>query len=502
MNLKEIMTGSPEKFLDFVKNNTQLGERRQKLAEYKYRLKKLKTAEDTKYALLLPIELSVPFNPFDFKDESVFNAKHPFNFPGSVTTMLIKLKELLKADAEFAQFVAEDLGVEVADLRLDDPQALYKEDTKVFAKYRRLLVYTDDVQCLHTDPASQYGIRRHVDVHYDENGDIQSVWTDPVTKERKEASMGIQLYMLENALIALRIEEINKEFTEGDMKNRPEAEKKAAIKAVYAERLITNPYVAGFTRAEVFTLTNDKLVDKESAADWNRKKDLQALEHYVKVTTADLGKYQGFIGGRFDFNLDYLEINWSVPKKTSDQNVALQIDRDCASSDTRIMNAENGLKGFDEKYREYRDNLDMWDPAVMRRSVYDFFHITDDEITNQFRNNLKRYEDVMANQVIAENYMDVMDKIDESLSSRVIEQITSNSGSTVELKQENLASIPKVTQETEDDDIGATAFEEIAAGFAEGAAAAEEEAKKPTTASAEFAAANAEVGDILNDALN
>ena len=405
------------------------------------RLKKDKVVPGEASKKIYALQLSIPFDPLTGNTE-VFNLDHPFNFPTSPTTAVIYLKQQMRENEGLKEMYAKLGGMTAEEYDVTEDK-ITEQDEKVFKKYRTVLHYNLPVQKFNMSGFGKYGRKGLSQTKFDKYG-------RPVEKD-----LGYQLYELEQALAFEEMAQIKKEYEPGGSKfGKPEKQKKDDFKAVFNRMLVSNPYRAGTVRLLTFELdANDDIKDKDAVKS-STKDNLGQYEKYGSGSKNELSILTELLNTSVDKEFDYLEADVSYPNVTDvpeAERVLTAYQRKAFSKNpvNRIADID---EDFREKYREWRDNQDVFNEEVMMKSVWEYTPIDDNVLLEQYKSDLADKKDLITG-AIASNFKGILAEIDEALSDELLDKMLDGEmieGTSIEGKIEEYSKEIKVPEASEE----------------------------------------------------
>lgn len=382
-------------------------------------LKKFKMEAEKNYAVLIPLEVALPFDPTDLNSDA-FDRHNPLPLAGSPTTAIRGLKLMAKNDPALAEKLAQTLQVEVKDLNLD-VDSVESSEIKMWHKLCRIQYITGYVQHLNTNHEKfAFGRKVGAEVILDDEGNVQD------TK-----GVGYRLYELESALISVEIQMLKDTYEPGGVNaDRPAKDMEAAIKNLWQNRLVGNPYQIAFCRCAVFTSTPDGSVNSDEITAWNKSKKIGQFIRYQKITRDRIELFESVLTTRSDMNMDFVEITVNVPKAENGRINYMSVNYGLANKSSSIFqidedtgNPINNLKGFIEEFTAYRDDAKVWTDDILRRSIIEYRIPGDSQFIAEVSSNLSTYEDALKSESIFTQYSDILQQLNSSLYSDVAEKI-------------------------------------------------------------------------------
>lgn len=440
------------KYLENVKSNFDASQAKTRAAfsNGSAFLKKVKFEPDQRLAIIYPLEICLPFDPVTL-DDDVFNIDNPLPLSGSPTSACIALRKQAKTNPEFAEVLARALDCSIEDLKVDSEEFDIK-DIKLWHKFARIQYVSGYTQHLNTNPG-QFKFGRNVGAKAIVDDSYQVIGTEGV---------GFRLHELETSLIAIRVQNVQREYEPGGSKaDRPKEELKAEIKSLWTDRLIGNPYPVVFGQIAVFHVDTDNAVDKKEREDWKKNKKISNFFYYQKLSREKiintLEKALSSKGN--DVAMDFLEAVVTVPKNEDGDKTRVQymgISYTAASTQSSVFGSIEGepnnadLEGFIEAYRAYRDDDKKWSPKALEKSVFELRVPSDATLISEMSNSIKTYEDCMNSSELTESFGDILSRLDTSLTQKVAEKVL-ETGEDKAIPAEIVSSAPIATESNTDD---------------------------------------------------
>lgn len=373
------------------------------------RLKKDGVVPGTIGKRIYALEMIFPFDPRDPKNPA-FNRAHKFHAPLSPETTVIYLKGLMRKNEELHAFYAEKGGFEnPADYDVSEDK-LTEQDWKVFGSYRTLLHYSELVCKSRMSGHGKYGRVFLSKCKFDEKG-------NPI-----EVDDAYQIAKLEVAIANQRIKEIKEEYKSGSKAGKPEKDMNEEIKVVWKGVKMTAPYLAGTIRVLVIPLNEDSEIEKPDEIE---KNGLASFEFYSGGAKQSIEKIMQVFGRKKDRNFNYIEcdINYpSCPDVEKDREPLESYQKKTENFDNPVERISDKIPKFDELYREFRDNQDIFCEEMMLNSVFNYRAIDSSVLLEMYKADLadrKEYIDDAA----AKTYKDLIAKVDEALSDELMDKL-------------------------------------------------------------------------------
>lgn len=436
MNLQEIFAGNKnelDKYTAFYsRQNAGFSSGAAKLSQGKYTLSRLKMkAGHGLMVVPLMIHLPIAFN----------GDRLPYAMPylGSYKSSISLIKMMARDNATYANALKEVIGEEDFEkLNLADISSVSKQEIDVFWRFRHVLVYQKTVMAVKAAD-SQFPRTYAVELATDpETGDYIDDPNNP---------MIWKLYHLEAACLATKIKKLRETNESAGDNKRTEAEMTQAVKNIWNNRCISNPYVLGTTRIQFFETDRNYEITDAQKSKWDSTNGPKNNEYYIKINSKLYTLFESYIGSKYDRYEDFLLIKQMTPEfdKNDQASKARDITRTPASSDEAI---ERTFTDFIEVYDKYRDNLEMWDDKIIRTSAFEYKTITDAAITDIFKNSMPELSAAMHTAEIADKYSEIIAQIDSNLSNELVSSVLTGDAPEVGDVSAELAQAPVVTEDT------------------------------------------------------
>lgn len=401
-------------------------------------IKKFKVEANKKNALLYPLELVVPFNPQDLSDAS-YNESNPFIFAGAVSDAIVYLKSRMKEDAEFNSLMLNLLSLNDASvLHLEDAECSGIEEAREWHKLCRPFYITGYVQGI-KGVSDKFPRKMGINPIFDDNGAIIG-----------STGVGYNMNLLENELLALQIEEVNKQYSpKGIHADASDDERESAIKTLRQNRIISNPFLQAYTLIISFPQRNSEgNMEQAIIETWLKSKKINQYRSYIKFTKEhnDL-IVANLCSKKYDNSIDFFELRLDVPEEDpADKMNIYKAKPALVSRDCSIFNEENTSKEFTESVRaQYRatvSNTSEWNTDTLRRSVMELRLKSDADISAIVKNAISKYEIGLKNNTINSKYRELLDTIDSELVASFAEATIDGDTNDNEVNQEIINSLP------------------------------------------------------------
>lgn len=443
-----------QNYMDFIKNAKERFDPKKAKARTSFEsgagfIKKFKMEPDNTYTVLVPLELCIPFDP-DTLETDVFNALNPLPLPGAPTTVVRMLKKTAKDNPDFAEKLAESLGVSVADLKLDT-DAVEKPDIKLWHKLCRIQYITGYVQHLNTK-RDKFPFGRNVgaDVILNDDGDVQDT-----------AGIGYRLYEMESAILSIEVQRIRDSYEPGGVNaDRTAKDMETSISALWKDRLIGNPYQIAFCRVFVFQSNKDGEVSRSDLDQWNKNKKVQQFMRYQKILRDRINTYEAVLMSKSDINMDFIETIVEVPKAGDNDKINYQnINYSTANRASSIFQLDedtnkplNELEGFKEEFIKLRDDSKIWSDDTLKKSIIEYRIPSDTTMLAEMSNSLQPYEEAMKSPKLFQEYSDVIGMINSNLHASIAEKLLEGEDNGKDISQEIIEAAPRMDEKNAPND--------------------------------------------------
>lgn len=436
MNLKEIFAGNKnelDKYTAFYsRQNVGFSSGAAKLTQGKYTLSRLKMKAGHGL-MVVPLMIHLSIAP----DGSILPTGMPYL--GSYRSAISLIKMMARDNNKFAKSLETTLGKdEYAKLNLAAIEEISKDEIDVFWRFRHPLVYQRTVMAVKASD-SQFPRTYAVELATDpETGDYIDDPNNP---------MIWKLYNLEAACLATKVKQMREANDNAGDNMRTEAEMTQAVKNVWNNRCISNPYVLGTTRVQFFETNRNYDITDAQKSKWDSSNGPKNNEYYIKINSKLYNLFESYLGSKYDRYEDFLLIKQMTPEfdKNDQASKARDITRTPAGSDESI---ERSLTDFIEVYAKYRDNLEMWDDKIIRTSAFEYKTITDSAITDIFKNSMPELSAAMHTAEIADKYSEIIAKVDTNLSNELVSSVLTGDAPEVGDVSAELAQAPVITEDT------------------------------------------------------
>ena len=403
-------------------------------------IKKFKVEENKKHAILYPLELTLPFNPMSLEDTSV-NDNNPFIFPGSVSDAIVFLKVKMNEDESFKEAVLSALSLkpdEVEKLNLADTETVSVTEGRLWHRLCRPYYITGYVQTI-KGISDKFARKMGCVPVFDEMGTIVG-----------SKGIGYHVNLLENELLALQIEEVNKQYSAGgEYADRSDDDRKTAIDSLRANRIISNPYLQAFTRVFAIPERNSEGNLESSVIEGILKsKKLTAHDFYLKMTKEINDLIVSNLGSKnYDNSIDFMELRLDVPEKDPKDNMSIYKAKPVlVTNAVSIFNPENTSQEFIDTvltaYRTIVGDTTAWNSDILRRSVNELRLKSDSDICAIAKNAITKYEIGLKNSGINEKYSELLETIDSELVASFAEAVIDGEANDKEVNRKILEAIP------------------------------------------------------------
>ena len=376
------------------------------------------------------LAIRFPFNPMDTSD-SRFNRNAKWESPLSPETTVLALKAEMRKNEELHKFYAEKGGMTVEEYDVSG-ETLTEQDWKVFGSYRGLLHYSMRIVKSSLTGHGKYGRKFLSKCKYDEDGNMV---------EKDDAQL---IHELEVAIANQRVNEIKEEYKTGSKAGKPEKDMQEEIKMVWKGTKMSQPYFAGTVRTLVIELNEDFEIEKPGDI---LKEGIHSYEHYAGGSKQMIEKIGSVIGRKFDKNFNYIEVDIQYPKcpdVDKDQEARESYQKKQENSTNPTMRISEAIEGFDEAYRDFRDNQDIFCEKIMLDSVFEYHAIDSSSLLEYYKTDLSDKKEYISEQAL-QTYKDLIGRVDESLNEELLNKLLDE-----ELPEQDIKSLEDLAQGSEE----------------------------------------------------
>lgn len=382
-------------------------------------LGKVKMVQGSSAMYVYPLELRLDFNPNDLTDET-FNDEYRFALPYSVTDSITLLKTMAQNNPDLHAKLAALAKVTVEEYDITEPSALTDNDKKALWRYRNVIVYNTQVQQFLMSGFGKYGRKGLSTSEFDEYG------------QATKKDLGYMLYELEVALANAKIEQIEAEYAPGGPKADHSAEDlKADKKKVWEGMKVKAPRPAGVMRVLHIPCSADWKLKLEGNAEADHVKDnMRDYEGYVGGSYDAVKEVESMLGTGYDVNANYLEvaIHYPIGKGKTDGEKALNSYTNREFTKNPLNRVANLIPDFEESYTEFRSDTEIFSEETILKSVFEFRPVADDLLLEHYKADLGKKMHLITTG-IADKYMELIQRIDSSLSEEVMMNVISGEAS-------------------------------------------------------------------------
>lgn len=383
MNLNDLMKAAKEQA---QQGNTTMYLQTEMINTFTDELERHKQKKNGSFIWIIPFQLHLPFHPLDPKDPS-YNSKKPFRVPVGVTEFIRTIKPAMRENEELHKFYAGLAGMKIDeyDISSDDPTEL---DRKVFNQFKMPIQLSADTQRYTMADCGQFGMERKTILTKDEEGNI--INTDNIQ---------YQLMDLENMI---RVEKVAEFYLNND-KSKLSSDQKDTLSTIKRSSQIGYPRTSGVLLFLEFPCD----IKEEKLVEITNIDEIKDYYRYVNCNSTLLKKLMKRVGKRKDKNLDYLILNVTYGDGKSDtksEELALADSRefdyvdlynfddpDDARNEDAVYDPRVAFKGkFDDIFLpDITEGLSGKYEKLVRRNVWKFKNISDDELLGYYFNRAK-----------------------------------------------------------------------------------------------------------------
>ncbi len=437
MDLK-IKTGDPRTMQNWGKlfgSVSSFSAGRQKVGANRDNLKRWKAASGMDSLQVIPMMLHVPFNPDTGEELPV---AMPITL--SIRTAISYLKYRASTIPAVKQALLTAINATEDEIDFEHIDVVTDAEYNKFKVMRNILVYGATVMSA-KDPQSKlpYGSTYRVDLQYDdETGNVIDSPRNPLI---------YQVYQMEAAAIATQVQVLRSRNEQAGANRRTEKEMEDMVSNLWKNRVFSNPYFLGTTRILEIPTDKSYMATETVTKAWVPGVEaLRKLECYIKVNGNIRDALESIINTRYDSREDYLLVKIHVPEFDDNTRMTAYqaISRSGAGRDEDLNEM---LNKFDEVYRDFRDNQDMWDEKFIK-SIYEYRRISDDQVTAFMRAKMPELQEYIKTPDILNKYQDLIAQIDEKMSAELLTAtLTGDTNPAVDY-QEALSQQPTVNENT------------------------------------------------------
>lgn len=359
------------------------------------RLKKEKVKAGTYGLRVIPLVFEFPFHPFELDNED-FNDKNTFKSEGSPSVVLEIIKIKMLEDEKLKEFYCKRGGLNPEEYKI--VRGVWTEqDWRIFGKYRKLLHYSQLVNMVELSSFGKYGKKFASTAKYDDLGNVV------------EEDLAYRIHRLE---IAFCFEKVNRISEEYDKSNKPEKDKKEAIKRVWKSMAVKEPYYLGSLRFLIIPTDSDYNFDKDAIKEINTDgvKVLKKYEVYGNGSRNIVTKLQEFLGKKTDVHPDYIAVGMGYPDTGSDNPLDIYNAKTYQPKFTKDEDITAFVTKFDEEYVKFRNDTEYFSEDVMLRSVREYKGFDDGKLYDAYRIDLGKKKELITKE-IAKSHSNLLKEI-------------------------------------------------------------------------------------------
>jgi hypothetical protein len=234
-------------------------------------------------------------------------------------------------------------------------------------------------------------------------------------------------------LINFKLQEIKELYTNGARATAPPKEMETEKKKVKDNRLIGKPRYQSVARIIVLPADNAKgyLNSKYNATLRESKGKLDKFTFWTKINSNDINRFNSVLGNEDDRHNNFVEVVLEV----GDGDTPLQLSQNAvqtiANSATTAFGEDSAMGGeeknksmdlIERSYRTLRDNLDEWNPEILKSSVYEFKSISDDALLGKLNNDVTLYKSILAQPEVKTKWATLLKSMNYSLTQALQER--------------------------------------------------------------------------------
>ena len=410
---------------------------------------KFKPEQNTKYALALFTELRLPFHPVTL-DTKKYSKKKPFMLSGELegilaSTLVKTIKAKCRSSKKHQDFYNKLFGTE---WDTSNPEEITKEDIALWSKYKAPYHISAEIhKAKFSTSSSEFGETFLANLTRNELGEVID---KPISYE---------IFELERDLAFKRLAGVNERIENGDLKEKSEADQKAAKKACFQAQVIGQPVDKGFIRFLAFQLDNegkdgvteDNLINTVSENYQMLKFDFH-WSGYDKIKEK-LEEHVGSAPDRFGSGGDRHSLDYSfiglkfgdVSDKPKEQR-ALELFTS-HQFDFKMSGAVNDyVPGLEEKILSFMSDPIYNGEKFMMRSIYAFRSLSSSELLEKYKTDLK-YNKNLIDEEIMQKYAGLLQSVDSSFSEKLMEEIIAGEREEIKSISDIMATESEITEE-------------------------------------------------------
>ena len=393
-------------------------------------LKKHKIVMGSTIRSLFPLELQLPFNPFDL-DDTRFSSREMWKSPFSVTTTVLLMKEKMRINDALHELVASKAGMKKEDYDISLPEdgidKLTDADYRVFAPFRRLLHYSMLCARATFTTYGKYPKKFLSRAEWDKDGNL-------TTKD-----LAYKIFELENDIFKEKKSAIEEDYAEGGSKfGKPEEDMKNEIKAARESKKMSYPYLIGTARYTCYeidkaskkpyvpetkvALTAEDIVTTMDDSQFylGAQKDfLEELEGYMNESLADME-----IDKNYSRPIDYLEVDINYPVKKEEGGMpAIAVSAKNKTVDWKPKFPIHTLsEGFLSKWIDLRDDEEKYSEKCMMDSVMEYKLVGNTELCEKYKKDLEGAKGLITEEMI-KVHKELIGQVNSQLTGELVDQL-------------------------------------------------------------------------------
>lgn len=378
------------------------------------RIPKYKLEAGSSQIFIIPVQLGLPFNPFNLEDTS-YSANNPFIFQCSVEKAWEICAQLMSENPDLKELFEAILGTPMTEeiFAYQGPQL-----AKLLAPYRIINPYVEFTCKVTLEAFGQYGKTGAIDWERDADGIYHY------------SGLLYELYKLEAAFIKPYLDEFNAEIQPGGIYANLNKEQRSTKKQeITANMMVKRPSDYAVVRILAFETSGGENDPSKASVDaFTKELNFDKCEYYIKV---DKGLIEAFLTKKGSSKCDpypsYIEFGVNagneepMHRMTRASKAPIQVD-----FMTEKLDALSPTKTFTDRYREYRDDESLWDDQIMINSVDAFKKIPDAVLLEAYQSSILTYNREVFTAEIVEKYGDLIRRVSEELADSLENDLIKN----------------------------------------------------------------------------
>lgn len=427
---------------------------------------KLKVEPGTKFLTLIPLVMSLPFNPLNPEDTS-FNVNNRYVCKNiSVSSAITLCKQLFRKNPALAEKFASMSSVPIEEFNIDSDAPPKTGEFRKWHRWAYLNATSGLTQKFNIK--GKFGITIPADAEMSADGSIYGT------------GLSYSLFELDKAVTILKQEEITKKYSQmGVLTEALKEQMDTELEAIKNAKKVSMPMVSLFSRVISFQLNKDGTdVDTDVVKDWNKTKKLNnyvkdkpEVNHvtYVRLLPADIENFEDALGGVYDIYCDFLECSMHIDAGKEYKDIVravnsspLHLLKTLSEEEINLAKRkaeEEGisyvlpltLKDLKEALDELYSNPDIWDEAIFKKSIFPFKPYNKNELISCFNESTKGYREFYSNPDILEKCQDtILALCPDDMTSLIDASLDNTSGVTIEEAQKTVAKTGKLIDYTDE----------------------------------------------------